>query len=46
MYSVLILLPIAKLALLNRFCFGKVVCTTEEDGLHLEDKIIEWSTIK
>lgn len=38
-------IPLVLLAVLNRFVFGKVVCTLDEEGLHCSEGCIFWEEI-
>lgn len=44
--SLVLLLPLAILSVLNRFCFGNVICVLDDKGLHYEAGFIEWRQIK
>ncbi len=41
-----VLLPLILLAILNRFCFGKVICVLDDKGIHTENDLILWTDIK
>lgn len=41
-----VLLPLVILSLLNRFCFGEIICVLDEKGLHYDRGFIAWSDIK
>lgn len=43
--SMVLLLPLVMLSVLNRFCFGKVICVLDGKGLHYESGFVEWKQI-
>ena len=38
----LLLLPMAALSVLNRFCFGEIICVLNEKGLYYEDEAVRF----
>lgn len=44
--SMALILPLAILSLLNRFCFGRIICVLDDKGLHYNSGFIEWKQIK
>ena len=42
----IVLIPLLLLSLLNRFCFGKVICVLDEKGIHLESGQLSWNEVK
>ena len=41
-----IIIPLILLSLLNRFCYGKVVCVFDDRGIHTENDLLLWTDIK
>ena len=42
----IVLIPLILLSLLNRFCFGKVICVLDDRGVHTENDLLLWTDIK
>lgn len=41
-----VLIPLILLSILNRFCFGKVICVLDDKGIHTENELLLWTNIK
>lgn len=41
-----VLIPLILLSILNRFCFGKVICVLDDKGIHTENDLLLWTDIK
>ena len=41
-----LLLPLGMLSVLNRFCFGKIICVLDKKGLHHDGGFVCWGDIK
>jgi len=41
-----VLIPLIFLSILNRFCFGKVICVLDDKGIHTENDLLLWTDIK
>jgi len=39
-------IPFIVLAVLNRYCFGEIICVMNEDGIHHKDGVTKWSEIE
>lgn len=42
---VIVTLPVALLAVLNRLFFGKIICVLDESGMHCKEGFIRWEDI-
>ena len=40
------LVPFLLLSLLNRVCFGRVICVLDDKGLHIDSGVLPWEDIK
>ena len=46
LFCMLIIVPLYILNHMNRYCFGKVVCSIDDRGIHFNHRIIMWDDIE